>query len=95
MGVTFANPQERLSTTDGYRIVARAEHRPRIHLLRPFGACGVPASSIAVEGSRELLSETLEQLGYRRGGVACRLCFPHTELDDVLEPEESFAEESD
>ncbi len=93
MGVTFANPQERLSDVDGYQIVERAEHRPRVHLLRPYGACGVPETAIKVKGSRESLNEQLEQLGYRRGGVACRLCFPRIEELDSLEPELAYAQE--
>lgn len=90
MGVTIG---ERLSDVDGFSIVLRPQHRPRVHLLRPYAQCNVPDSAVRVEGSREQLDAKLHELGYRRGAVSCGLCFPYYAADDVLEPELAYAEE--
>jgi len=86
---TFENPPaERLSDVDGFSIVPRAQHRPRVHLLRPYPECRVPDDAVRVEGSREQLAHVFDELGYRRGGVACRRCFPRRDADDREELEE-------
>ncbi len=79
--MTEEKAYERLSDVDGFTVVQRVGRRPRIHLLRAWNACNTEEGKagsdvVRVKGSRENLVEKLAELGYKRGGVACKRCFP-------------------
>lgn len=87
----------RHSDVDGFTIVERRGRRPRVHLLRPWNECNTEkgksgSDTIRIEGSREQLAIILSEMGYRRGGVACRRCFPHPAEADSFTPVEQYAE---
>lgn len=90
----------RHSDVDGFTVVERKGRRPKIHLLRPWNECNTErgksgADTIRVEGGTEQLALELSRLGYQRGGVACRRCFPRPDDADALTPVEEFAGEEE
>ena len=97
---------ERRSDVDGFTIVPRRGRRPRIHLLRAWNECNTEEEKagedvVRVAGSREVLAEKLVELGFSRGGIPCKRCFPpptkeeaeeaEVEAPEYEEPEEVFA----
>lgn len=81
----------RMSNVDGFTVVRRNGRRPKIHLLRPWNECNTTRGksgddTVRVKGGREHLMTTLGEMGYRRGGVDCRRCFPYAVDDDVETP---------
>jgi hypothetical protein len=83
---------ERRSDVDGFTIVPRKGRRPRIHLLRAWNECNTEEEKagedvVRVAGSREVLDEALVGLGFLRGGIACKRCFPEPTKDEEAEAE--------